>query len=42
MSDTPFRIRSASPELGTHTDAVLREAGYSPDEVAELRKDGVV
>jgi crotonobetainyl-CoA:carnitine CoA-transferase CaiB-like acyl-CoA transferase len=42
MSDTPFRIRSASPELGAHTDAVLREAGYSPDEVAELRKDGVV
>jgi formyl-CoA transferase len=42
MSDTAFRIRSASPELGAHTDAVLREAGYSPDEVAELRRDGVV
>ena len=42
MNDTPFTIRSASPELGAHTDAVLREAGFSADDIAELRRTGVV
>ena len=36
------RLDSAPPELGAHTDAVLREAGYSAEEVAALRRDGVV
>ena len=30
------------PELGAHTDEVLREAGYPPEEVAALRRDAVV
>jgi crotonobetainyl-CoA:carnitine CoA-transferase CaiB-like acyl-CoA transferase len=25
------------PEVGQHSDEVLREAGYSPDEIARLR-----
>lgn len=36
------RLDSAPPELGAHTDAVLAEAGYSEDEIAVLRRDGVV
>ena len=27
-----------SPEVGQHSDEVLREAGYSPDEIARLRE----
>src|SRR5215467_5414003 len=30
------------PALGEHTDEVLQEAGYSRDEVARLRREGVV
>jgi crotonobetainyl-CoA:carnitine CoA-transferase CaiB-like acyl-CoA transferase len=36
------RLDHAPPPLGSHTDAVLREAGYSADEVAALRRDAVV
>jgi alpha-methylacyl-CoA racemase len=31
-----------APEHGEHTDDVLREAGYTDDELARLREDGVV
>jgi crotonobetainyl-CoA:carnitine CoA-transferase CaiB-like acyl-CoA transferase len=30
------------PTLGEHTDEVLREAGYPPDEIERLRRDGVI
>ena len=30
------------PTLGEHTDEVLREAGYAPDEIERLRRDGVI
>lgn len=39
---TPWRIRSAAPSLGQHTDAVLGEAGLSPAEIGRLRAEGVV
>ncbi|MGW2560235.1 CaiB/BaiF CoA transferase family protein [Streptomyces sp. NPDC001514] len=32
----------AIPALGEHTDALLREAGLTPQEIAELREAGVV
>lgn len=44
-----FRLRDGAapitlppPSLGEHTDAVLAGAGYSAEEIAGLRKDGVV
>lgn len=39
---TPWRIRSAAPSLGQHTDAVLSEAGFSTGEIGRLRAEGVV
>ena len=42
MSRTPSKIRSATPEQGEHTDAILTELGYSPEAIAAMRDDGVI
>jgi formyl-CoA transferase len=42
LTRTPGSARTAAPELGEQTDEILREAGYDPDEVDALRRDGVV
>ena len=42
MSATPASVRTPPPLLGEHTDAVLRELGYTPDEIMALRGDGAV
>jgi formyl-CoA transferase len=35
-------VRSASPDLGEHTDAVLAEVGLGAEEIAALRQAGVI
>ena len=42
MERTPPKICSPTPELGQHTDEVLVELGYVPDEIARFRREGVV
>jgi crotonobetainyl-CoA:carnitine CoA-transferase CaiB-like acyl-CoA transferase len=42
LSATPVESPRAPPLLGQHTDNVLREAGYSDDEVAALRSRGAI
>jgi crotonobetainyl-CoA:carnitine CoA-transferase CaiB-like acyl-CoA transferase len=38
----PAYIRSTVPALGEHTDQVLGELGYTPDEISDLRERNVV
>ncbi|MDR5695884.1 MAG: CaiB/BaiF CoA-transferase family protein [Armatimonadota bacterium] len=42
FSGTPGSLRSPAPRLGEHTEAILRNLGYSPDEIAKLRREKVV
>ena len=39
---TPWRLRTACPEMGEHTDAILADLGYSEDEIETLRKRDVL
>ena len=42
LSATPVQYRRAPPLLGADTDAVLGELGLGADEIAELRRRGVL
>lgn len=42
LTATPAIPPQRPPLLGEHTDAVLTELGYSPDEIAVFREHGVV
>jgi len=42
LSRTPSRMAAPPPERGEHTDEVLQEFGFKPDEIAALRRANVV
>jgi len=42
LSETPGRFRCRAPTVGEHTDEILAELGYSPDELIELRAKRVI
>ena len=41
FSRTPAEVRRLPPRLGEHTAEVLREAGYSKEEISELVANGI-
>jgi alpha-methylacyl-CoA racemase len=41
MSDTPGTIRNVDPQPGEFTEAILREAGYTTEQIRELRDTGI-
>lgn len=42
MSSTPGTLRRPAPKLSEHADEVLRTAGYSRDDIARFRTEGVI
>ena len=42
LSKSPGGIRGSAPQVGEHTEEILGELGFSPDEVAELKRAEVV
>ena len=42
LSRTPSKIAAPPPELGQHTEEVLREFGFSAQEIAALRQSKVI
>ncbi len=42
LSKTPGTIRRRAPTLGEHTDQIMTELGYGPDEIEDLRAKRVV
>ncbi len=42
LSETPGEVHRPPPLLGQHTEAVLRELGYTSEEVDALRREGAI
>ena len=42
MSRTPADATRPAPAFGEHTDEVLRDAGYSDEEIDAMKEDGIV
>ena len=42
LSRTPSRLSTASPEIGEHSDAIVRELGYSDSDIAGLHERRIV
>ena len=42
LSRTPASVVTPIPDPGDHTQEILAEAGYSPDEIARLQQEKVV
>ena len=42
FNKTPATIRSLAPELGQHTEEILLDLGYTWDDMAEFKNQGVI
>src|SRR5690606_114467 len=42
LSETPGAPGAAAPDLGAHTEDVLRELGVTEEQIAELRREGAI
>jgi crotonobetainyl-CoA:carnitine CoA-transferase CaiB-like acyl-CoA transferase len=42
LSEGRVGVRTVAPKLGEHTEAVLGAVGYTPEEIAALRRQGAI
>jgi crotonobetainyl-CoA:carnitine CoA-transferase CaiB-like acyl-CoA transferase len=42
FSETPASWRCPAPGLGQHTEEILTEMGYRPEEIASFKRERVV
>jgi len=42
LSETPGQIRQSAPDLGEHTDEVLRDLGLRDEQILALRERGII
>jgi crotonobetainyl-CoA:carnitine CoA-transferase CaiB-like acyl-CoA transferase len=42
LSKTPAGIKSRAPDLGEHTEEIMKGLGYSEAEVAKMKETGVI
>jgi len=42
FSETPGDIRNPAPEIGEHTEEILKGLGYTEEEIGRFRKEGVI
>ncbi|MGA3085099.1 MAG: CoA transferase [Thermodesulfobacteriota bacterium] len=42
MSETPANYRMPAPELGQHTEEVLLEYGFGPEDIVRLKEQGII
>lgn len=42
LSKTPAEFKTRAPDLGEHTDQIMRDLGYSGEDIASLRKAGTI
>jgi formyl-CoA transferase len=42
LSRTPAKLVAATPEIGQHTEEILRELEYSDSEIKAMREKGII
>jgi crotonobetainyl-CoA:carnitine CoA-transferase CaiB-like acyl-CoA transferase len=42
LSKTPAEIKRRAPDLGEDTGQIMRDLGYSEEEIGKLKQDGII